>query len=424
MGLTGSELPEPAEGSSHKRFNVTARQIIWKHTGYGLSFSETAVEVLSVTPGYLLPPTFWLWTAFTHCFLEVRLWQVCVDLVTLGLCGKLIEPLWGSFEMVLFFLLVNVCVAFISALFYLIIYMCTFNPEVLFSVQINGMAGYIAGLSVAVKQIMPDHVLLHTRTPLGKISNRHVPLCLFLTALILYVCHLLEGLYTTMIGCGIAVSWVYLRFYQVHSNGTRGDMAETFAFSCFFPTVLQPPIQVVGDWVFACLVRARVCRRTVRRYDVGAPSSIAISLPGMDPHDAERRRQKALRLLSARLNQDKGGGESGGGAWPTLDDSPGSRAQSPSPSTSSTSPLLPPATHTHTTPLQTGVKASKSVTIALPPESPSSSSTTASPPPAPQTLSSPLAPHHHPSTSSAQGPTSSPAVATLVDLGTESKSVT
>ena len=75
--------------------------------GYGLSFSDGAVEVLSVTPGYLLPPTFYVWTAFTHCFLEARLWQVCVDLVTLGLCGKLIEPLWGSFEMVLFFLLVT-----------------------------------------------------------------------------------------------------------------------------------------------------------------------------------------------------------------------------------------------------------------------------------------------------------------------------
>ncbi|XP_071537028.1 transmembrane protein 115 [Panulirus ornatus] len=367
--------------------------------GYGLSFSERAVEVLSVTPGYLLPPTFWLWTAFTHCFVEVRLWQVCVDLVTLGLCGKLIEPLWGSFEMVLFFLLVNVCVAFISALFYLIIYMCTFNPEVLFSVQINGMAGYIAGLSVAVKQIMPDHVLLHTRTPLGKISNRHVPLCLFLTALLLYLCNLLEGLYTTMIGCGIAVSWVYLRFYQVHSNGTRGDMAETFAFSCFFPTVLQPPIQVVGNSVYSCLVRIKVCRRPVRRYDVGAPSSITISLPGMDPHDAERRRQKALRLLSARLNQEKTGGESGG-AWPTLDDSPGSRAQSPQPSSH------PPPTHSTPLPPKSG----KSVTIALPPESsevPSSEPTVS------------------PSSSTSQsGNSSGPATAQLVDIEQESTPTT
>lgn len=375
--------------------------------GYGLSFSEAAVEVLSVTPGYLLPPTFWLWTAFTHCFLEVRLWQVCVDLVTLGLCGKLIEPLWGSFEMVLFFLLVNVCVAFISALFYLIIYMCTFNPEVLFSVQINGMAGYIAGLSVAVKQIMPDHVLLHTRTPLGKVSNRHVPLLLFLTALLLYVCHLLEGLYTTMIGCGIAVSWVYLRFYQVHSNGTRGDMAETFAFSCFFPTVLQPPIQAVGDAVYSCLVRVRLCRRPIRRYDVGAPSSIAISLPGMDPHDAERRRQKALRLLSARLNQDK---NEGGSAWPTLDDSPGSRGQSPTPSTN------PPSTHTSSlTP-----KSSKSVTIAVPsdstelPSSPSQASTV--PPPSSSTSpSSPVSPSSN---------SAGPATATLVNLEQETSPAT
>ncbi|XP_064082745.1 transmembrane protein 115-like [Macrobrachium nipponense] len=365
--------------------------------GYGLSFSESAVDVLSVTPGYLLPPTFWLWTAFTHCFLEVRLWQVCVDLVTLGLCGKLIEPLWGSFEMVLFFLLVNVCVAFISALFYLIIYMCTFNPEVLFSVQINGMAGYIAGLSVAVKQIMPDHVLLHTRTPLGKITNRHVPLLLFITALLLYLCHLLEGLYTTMIGCGIAVSWVYLRFYQVHSNGTRGDMADTFAFSCFFPTVMQPPIQVVGNSVHACLVRAKVCRRPIRKYDVGAPSTIAISLPGMDPHDAERRRKKALLLLSERLNQQQSGGDREE-AWPLMEEAPASRTQSPIPS-------LQPSTHT-TLP----VKSSKSVTIALPSE--------------PQeTLSQPSVPSTS-SLSSQVASSTSPALATLVNVGDDTSPTT
>ncbi|XP_063606050.1 transmembrane protein 115-like [Penaeus indicus] len=367
--------------------------------GYGLSFSESAVEVLSVTPGFLLPPTFWLWTALSHCFLEVRLWQVCVDLVTLGLCGKLIEPLWGTLEMVLFFLLVNVCVAFISALFYLLVYMVTFDPDVLFSVQINGMAGYIAGLSVAVKQIMPDHVLLRTRTPLGKVTNRHVPLCLFLAALLLYLCDLLEGLYATMVGCGIAVSWVYLRFYQVHSNGTRGDMADTFAFSCFFPTVLQPPIQVVGNSVYSCLVRLKICRRPVRKYDVGAPSSIAISLPGMEPHDAERRRQKALRLLSERLNHPQTAGESGG-AWPTLDDSPGSRTQSPQP------PLHPP---THSTPLP--AKPAKTVTISLPEES--------SEPPAAPPAAAPS-----PADNSEAGVSASPATATLVDIGQESATTT
>ncbi|RXG51905.1 Transmembrane protein [Armadillidium vulgare] len=300
--------------------------------GYGLSFSEYAVDVLSVTPGYILPPRFWLWTAFTHCFLEIRLWQVCVDLVTLGLCGKLIEPLWGNYEMVFFFLLVNVCVAFISALFYLIIYMITFNTDVLFLVHIQGMAGYIAGLSVAVKQIMPDHVLIHTRTPLGKITNRHIPLLLFVTSCLLYICHLLEGLYATMIGCGVAVSWVYLRFYQLHSNGSRGDLADTFKFSSieftcfniflvriliFFPTVLQPPVQVVADWIFSCFVKLKICRKAVRRYDVGAPTSISISLPGMDPILRKTKIQKALKLLTERLNQQQ---TESGESWPTMEE--------------------------------------------------------------------------------------------------------
>jgi hypothetical protein len=37
-------------------------------------------------------------------------------------------------------------------------------------------------------------------------------------------------------------------------------------------------------------VKVKICQKTVKRYDVGAPSSITISLPGTDPQDAERRR--------------------------------------------------------------------------------------------------------------------------------------
>ena len=68
----------------------------------------------------------------------------------------------------------------------------------------------------------------------------------------------------------------------------------------------------------------------MRRYDVGAPAGITISLPGADsqvtlPHtalyhteslqDAERRRQIALRALSERL----GKAESPASQWPSMD---------------------------------------------------------------------------------------------------------
>lgn len=197
--------------------------------GYGLSYSEEAVKVLSVTPGYLMPSSFWLWTAFTFCFLELHFWEVLADIITVGLCGKLIEPLWGQMEMMTFFAIVNFGVAVLSAAFYFVLYICTSNTDVLFSVHIHGLAGYIAGVTVAVKQIMPDLILI--KTPLGKLSNRNVPLSVFFVSIILWLVGLLEGTYPTMFLSGILVSWTYLRFYQRHTSGNRGDMADYFTFA-------------------------------------------------------------------------------------------------------------------------------------------------------------------------------------------------
>lgn len=306
---------------------------------YFLSFSETAVLVLSVTPGYFIPPSFWIWTAFTHCFLETHLWQVAIDVITVGLCGKLIEPLWGALEMLTFFVIVNVGVAVLATGYYLFVYMCTFSPDVLFHIQIHGLAGYVAGVAVAVKQIMPDHVLIHS--PLGKLRNRNVPLNVVLLSLLLWLVGLLEGTYASMFTTGLLTSWVYLRFLQPHSNGSRGDMADSFTFASFFPNVLQPPIAVVCNTIYEFLVRIKICRKPLRKYDVGAPSSITISLPGTDPQDAERRRQIALKALSERLSKvDQT-------AWPTLVDEEAQKGVSGAeegyvaPASSSTIPGIP-----------------------------------------------------------------------------------
>lgn len=196
---------------------------------YFLSFSDDAVRVISVTPGFLLPPVFWIWTAFTFCFLEIHFWEVCVDIITVGLCGKLIEPLWGAFEMVTFFGVVNIGVALLSSFFYLFLYICTFNTDLLFTIHIYGLCGYIAGISVAVKQIMPDHLIV--KTPLGKISNRNVPMLIMFGYLIMWMVGLCERTNPTMFASGLLVSWTYLRFYQHHTNGSRGDMADNFTFA-------------------------------------------------------------------------------------------------------------------------------------------------------------------------------------------------
>ena len=56
------------------------------------------------------------------------------------LVGKLLEPLWGAVEMLLFFGVVNVGVAVLSSFFYYVLYMVTFNTELLFEVHIHGQS--------------------------------------------------------------------------------------------------------------------------------------------------------------------------------------------------------------------------------------------------------------------------------------------
>ncbi|KAH8263856.1 hypothetical protein KR038_002469 [Drosophila bunnanda] len=269
--------------------------------GYLLSYSETAILLLSVTPGYILPNgKFWIWTAFTFCFIELHWWEVAVDVVTVGLCGKMLEPLWGQLEMFKFFALSNFGVSLLTTVYYLFYYMVTKNPTILFEVHIHGLAGYVAGICVAVRQIMPDHLIFKTRY--GRLTNRNVPLTVLVMAIILWAVNMLDGTYPAMFASGSLVSWIYLRFYQHHPNG-RGDSSESFTFVSFFPNVAQPFISILVNPIYNCCLRAGVVKTPTPLRTVSASSltSISVQMPGVDPHDIERRRQIALKALSERL---------------------------------------------------------------------------------------------------------------------------
>ncbi|ODN00644.1 Transmembrane protein [Orchesella cincta] len=309
---------------------------------YMLSHWQPAVDALSVTPGHLLPPSLRVWTLLTSPFLEIHLWEVCVDIITVGLCGKLLEPLWGAKEMIFFFVLVNLSVSLLSVGYYLFLYAATSDPDILFEIQIHGLAGYIAAVSVAVRQIMPDHVIV--RTPLGKLTNRNIPLTVLTVLIITWAIGLLEGVYCTMFATGVLTSWIYLRFYQRHSNGSKGDIAESFNFASFFPNVLQPPISVLSNSIFGLFVKVGCCRKPIKRFaDASGPSSIQISLPGSDPSDAERRRQKALKLLNERMNAGSRDPEAKRPLIPQQRPDKSNRIGGPSPTHSMTSSLSSPS---------------------------------------------------------------------------------
>ncbi|CAK1553428.1 unnamed protein product [Leptosia nina] len=204
--------------------------------------------------------------------------------------------------MMKFFMLTNIGVAFLTTFYYLMIFTWTQETSYLFDIHVHGLAGYLAAVSVAVKQIIPDHLLI--KTPLGKLTNRSLPLLILILAIIFWAVGALEGTYPCMWGSGTLLSWIYLRFWQRHSNGSRGDMADNFSFDNFFPTVLQPVVRGIISPVHRCCVRVGICSPSQRRVHLAlSPRGVTITMPGVEPQDMERRRQIALKALSERLSK-------------------------------------------------------------------------------------------------------------------------
>ncbi|XP_074628880.1 transmembrane protein 115-like [Acropora palmata] len=278
---------------------------------YLLTFADKSVyPSLAVTPGFIIPPHFRIWTLVTGCFTEYRIWNVVLDIGVFVLCGQLLEPLWGALEFLKFVFILDVGTSLLTSAVCVIAYVATFDTEMWF-IQFGGMTGILAGMMVAFKQIKSEQELIGS---LG-LRIKHVPSIVVLVYCVLCIIGILPFILLVMANSGTLIGWVYLRFYQPRCKGVKGDLSDSFSYASFFPEAVQSPVNAVSTIVFNLLVRFNVCHKPVRTYDVGAPSAITISLPGMDPADAERRRQKALKALNDRLQKLEQNT-----SWPALDE--------------------------------------------------------------------------------------------------------
>ena len=207
--------------------------------GYLLSFIDKSLLYLCVIPGKLMPPSFFLWTLITHSFIENEILQVILNMFVILLYCKMLEPLWGTTECIKFYFIITITVALEATLVLFMIYTVTFKEVLIFNTLIHGLSGFIGGFSVAIKQIMPDTMLLNIGVI--RIKQDDLPLLFLIASTLLYLVNLIEFTFMIMLLFGLLNSWIYLRFFQVHKNGIKGDSSATFSFAryvdllkCFF----------------------------------------------------------------------------------------------------------------------------------------------------------------------------------------------
>ncbi|CAM9966954.1 unnamed protein product [Lampetra planeri] len=285
---------------------------------YALSFVADTPFALGVSSGYLAPPNFWVWTLVTHPFVEVRAIELAASLVTVAAAGRLLEPLWGALELLLYFGVSTVASGVLCSITYLFVYVASsFDTYYLFWLRVHGMAGFSAAVLVALKQTQGEAVLARWPVPL---RARHLPSASLALLVALRLLNVAESRVPLAFAYGGIAGWLYLRFYQRHPGAAgaapaRGDPSEHFAFASFFPPVARGAVDAAAGALLRALVHVGVCRGAGKRYTVEAPSSVTISLPGIDAQDAERRRQLALKALNERLRQSEEQT-----AWPAMDE--------------------------------------------------------------------------------------------------------
>eukprot|EP00112_Aurelia_sp_Birch-Aquarium-sp1_P006744 Seg1738.12 transcript_id=Seg1738.12/GoldUCD/mRNA.D3Y31 product="Transmembrane protein 115" protein_id=Seg1738.12/GoldUCD/D3Y31 len=284
---------------------------------YLIGLIHTVYKVLAVTPGFLIPPNFRIWTLITGGLIESNIVYVIVDVAVLLLCARQLEPLWGALELLKFLVILDVFTSILTVILCLLAYLSTNNLNIWFA-TFSGMAGLIGGIAVAFKQIMPDNKI---DLRITEIRVEMIPSLLLFTSCIFSAVGMVPLTNPLQLFSGILVGWIYLRFYQPRGKGIKGDMNEHFEFAAFFPTPIRPPIRKISLIIFNILIKTGICKTPVRTYDVGALSAITISLPGMSPNDAERRRRKALRALNERLKREQSSHEDNNEeSWPSIDD--------------------------------------------------------------------------------------------------------
>ncbi|XP_042494235.1 rhomboid-like protein 19 [Macadamia integrifolia] len=254
-----------------------------------------AVTYLGLIPARTIP---FGWNLITAGYIDQSIFGVVFSAVGLLFLGKVLEPIWGSWEFLKFVFVVNfltyICV-FVTAIS---LYYITRQELFLYTPR-SGFHGVLLGFLVGIKQIVPDQEL--SAFSLLKIKAKWFPSLVLLMSIAISFFTAESASYLPTLVFGTYTSWIYLRYLQRKpETNLMGDPSEEFSFSTFFPEFLRPIIDPI-----ALVLDCMVCGRSRSSNEAKGYTAGGTPLPGSDPIEATRRRERGARALEERLATER-----------------------------------------------------------------------------------------------------------------------
>ncbi|KAL3121947.1 hypothetical protein niasHT_001946 [Heterodera trifolii] len=258
-----------------------------------------------------------LWRLFTNLFVETNLIVLVWSVYSFHQFVLYIQPNWPLLEIVKLAFIAQFGTLFALIICSLLLYAFLGLITPFYLAPISGTSALAMAALMALKQYIPDTVLL--TTPAGRLKNGHLPFTLALLCAVLWLFGLCRGTVPFQQIFSAQISWTYLRFFQSRGGMPEpmvGDRSEHFTWASLFPRRAQSLATLCGRLTFRSLRRAGVLRRVLRTERLAqaeedtlhadtlqslrvVDASAAVLAP--EGWDAERRRQKALRMLNERL---------------------------------------------------------------------------------------------------------------------------
>ncbi|XP_028084555.1 rhomboid-like protein 19 isoform X1 [Camellia sinensis] len=252
----------------------------------------SAVTYLALIPARTIP---FAWNLITAGYIEQSVHGVIISTIGLLFIGKLLEPIWGSREFLKFIFLVNFLTSLCVFVTAISLYYITMQENYLY-MRLSGFHGVLSGFLVGIKQIIPDQEL-----SLLRIKAKWLPSLALLLSIIISIYTAESTTYLPTLIFGTYLSWIYLRYLQKKpETKLRGDPSDEFAFSTFFPEFLRPVIDPIASIFDRMLCGRSETSNETRGYSLGGAP-----LPGSDPIEASRRRERGARALEERLAAER-----------------------------------------------------------------------------------------------------------------------
>ncbi|KAF3776707.1 Rhomboid-like protein 19 [Nymphaea thermarum] len=242
-------------------------------------FFPWITRYVALVPARTIP---FAWNVITAGYLEQSLFGLILSIYGLLVCGKLLEPIWGSREFVKFVFFVNFFTLLGVYVTAVTCYYFTKREKFLYG-SFSGFHGVLCGFLVGVKQVMPDQEI----TMLGKLHFRAEWLPSFLVLATVFISFFTIRVmsYLPFVLFGTYGSWLYLRYLQRNpETNLIGDPDDEFAFPTFFPCFLRPVVEIFASFFHKLLCGNRNSHRKAGYVPV------SLSEQGYEATEASRRR--------------------------------------------------------------------------------------------------------------------------------------